>query len=102
MPAPLIIILLEIPSHGVPHRPMPMMIMIMVRANGASVMPVVQSPVPPQPLRQLHEHAEMKPQTGYARGGAEVPRGAGGRISARGIAMILADNAEYLDNGLST
>merc|ERR1712117_491838 len=96
MNAPLIITLLRIPSHGVPHRPIPMMIIMLVRADGASVMPVVQSPVPPQPLQQLHEHAEMKPQTGYARGGAEGPSGAGGGISARGIATILADNAEYL------
>ena len=43
------------------------MITLTVKADGASVMPVVQLPVPPQllrqlppqPLRQLHEHAEM-------------------------------------------
>ena len=96
MPAPLIGMFLEIRSHGVPQTPMPMMIIWLDRAIGASVMPVVQSPVPPQPLQQLHEHAEMKPQTGYARGGAEGPSGAGGGISARGIATILAGNAEYL------
>ena len=59
MNAPLIIMLLQIPSHGVPQKPIPMMITFMVKAYGASVMPVVQLPVPPQPLRQLNEHAEI-------------------------------------------
>lgn len=42
MPAPSIIMLLKIPSHGVPQKPMPMMITRLVRADGASVTPVVQ------------------------------------------------------------